>query len=609
MNMVVNPANGRVYVSNLESENLTRFEGPGEFGGSTVRGHLAESRITVLDGTSTVTPRHLNPHIDYSSCCAAPGSEESRRSVAFPHQMEITGDGSTLFVAAFGSSEVGVYDTAELEAGTFVPAEADQIAVSGGGPVGLALDDARGRLYVLTRFDNSISIVDTVSRSEIRHVAMHNPEPESVVAGRPFLYDAAHTSSHGDSACASCHINADNDQLAWDLGNPDETTIPNPGPFAFRGPEFISPDFHSMKGPMTTQSLRGMANHGPMHWRGDRTGGNDEPSAQPDDGTFDENAAFLRFNPAFEGLIGRDTQLTGAEMQAFADFILQVSYPPNPIRHLDNSLTPEQATGRDIYFNRATDGVAPCNGCHTLDPDGNAEFGVPFPGFFGTDGRSTMEPEPQFFKVPHLRNAYTKVGMFGMAPGLFTLGRPPQPHMGDQLRGFGFLHDGSFATIFDFMSTIPFNQSDTVPILGFGIPVPDGFTPEEEHLRRAVEAFLFVFDTNLAPIVGQQITLDDDNAAVVGPRIDLLVDRADQGECDLVVKAIRGGREVGYLYMRDGTFQPDRRRAGRISDADLRALTSCESAPLTFTCVPPGSGLRIGIDRDEDGVLDGDDHD
>ena len=52
-----------------------------------------------------------------------------------------------------------------------------------------------------------------------------------------------------------------------------------------------------MKGPMTTQSLRGMANHGPMHWRGDRTGGNDEPSAQPNGGTFDEDAAFKKFNP------------------------------------------------------------------------------------------------------------------------------------------------------------------------------------------------------------------------------------------------------------------------------------------------------------------------
>jgi hypothetical protein len=28
---------------------------------------------------------------------------------------------------------------------------------------------------------------------------------------------------------------------------------------------------------------------------------------------------------------------------------------------------------------------------------------------------------------------------------------------------------------------------------------------------------------------------------------------------------------------------------------------------LTWTCVPPGSGVRLGIDRDEDGCLDGDD--
>lgn len=27
---------------------------------------------------------------------------------------------------------------------------------------------------------------------------------------------------------------------------------------------------------------------------------------------------------------------------------------------------------------------------------------------------------------------------------------------------------------------------------------------------------------------------------------------------------------------------------------------------LTCTCTPPGSGERAGIDRDEDGVLDGD---
>jgi len=31
--------------------------------------------------------------------------------------------------------------------------------------------------------------------------------------------------------------------------------------------------FHPMKGPMTTQTLRGLVNSGAMHWRGDRANG------------------------------------------------------------------------------------------------------------------------------------------------------------------------------------------------------------------------------------------------------------------------------------------------------------------------------------------------
>src|SRR5690606_20269704 len=62
-NMAVNPANGNVYVTNTEARNEVRFEGPG-ITHTTVQGHLHEARITVIDG-STVTPRHLNKHIDY----------------------------------------------------------------------------------------------------------------------------------------------------------------------------------------------------------------------------------------------------------------------------------------------------------------------------------------------------------------------------------------------------------------------------------------------------------------------------------------------------------------------------------------------------------------
>ncbi len=98
---------------------------------------------------------------------------------------------------------------------------ANQIPVSGGSPTGLLLDEAAGRLYVLTRFDNAIKIVDTQLKAEIGKAPMYNPEPAHIVLGRRFLYDASFGSSHGDSACFSCHIFGDTDHLAWNLGNPD----------------------------------------------------------------------------------------------------------------------------------------------------------------------------------------------------------------------------------------------------------------------------------------------------------------------------------------------------------------------------------------------------
>ena len=47
-----------------------------------------------------------------------------------------------------------------------------------------------------------------------------------------------------------------------------------------------------------------------------------------------------------------------------------------------------------------------------------------------------------------------------------------------------------------------------------------------DNLRRDMENFVLAFDTTLAPIVGQQVTLDATNAAVAGPRIDLMIARA-----------------------------------------------------------------------------------
>src|SRR5262245_17799443 len=327
-NMVVNPANAKVYVSTTDARNEVRFEGPGIFVGSTVRRHLHEARITVLDGAN-VLPRHLNKHLDPIYDVHPTPTTEKAKSFAIPTGMAVTSNGQTLYVAAFGSSALGVFNTAQLEADTFTPTAANHIALSGGGPSGLVLDEAHGRLYVFTRFDNGISVVNTAAPgAEIAHLPVYNPEPASVKNGRPVLYDAVLTSSNGEASCASCHIFGDFDSLAWDLGNPDDSVLNNPNPIRLPGP---NPDFHPLKGPMTTQSLRGMANHGPMHWRGDRTGGND-PGGDP----LAEDQAFKKFIIAFEGLLGRNGPISNGDMQRFTDFILQVTYPPNPNRPLDN---------------------------------------------------------------------------------------------------------------------------------------------------------------------------------------------------------------------------------------------------------------------------------
>jgi hypothetical protein len=105
-NMAVNPVSGKVYVSNTEALNERRFEGPGIFAGHSVRGHLHESRITVL-GPSGVSPRHLNKHIDYGTCCAPTPNAESDKSLAFPQELAVTRDGATLYAAALGSSRIG----------------------------------------------------------------------------------------------------------------------------------------------------------------------------------------------------------------------------------------------------------------------------------------------------------------------------------------------------------------------------------------------------------------------------------------------------------------------------------------------------------------------
>ena len=176
-------------------------------------------------------------------------------------------------------------------------------------------------------------------------------------------------------------------------------------------------------------------------------------------------------------------------------------------------------------------------------------------------------------------------------------------HVGDQVRGFGFTHDGSTDTVFRFHNVIGFlpRPPGTVTPLDPGNGFNLDITPAAMITRRQLEQFVLVFDSNFFPVMGQQVTLTEENADVVGPRIDLLIARAALGECDLVA---RSNSTNGYLYS-DGVFKTNQSAKKPLTDARLRSKAKNKTA-VTYTCTPPGSGLRIALDRDEDGALDGD---
>jgi len=565
-NMAVNPVTDQIYVSNLEALNHIRFEGSGETS-TTVRGRIAESQISVIEN-GAVIGNHLNPHVDFDvpEHHVYP-TDVTDLSVSQPTSLAISPDGTTLYLAALGSNKVVKVPVDGLHRGAYQPEDSTYLETPGGGPSGLVLSSDGSRLIVYDRFNHMISLWDTEQDQLLFEQALFSPEPDEIIQGRRFLYDATLTSANGTSACSSCHIFGDMDQLAWNLGNPDGDLLNNLNAYVPNSPR-TTPFFHPMKGPMVTQTFRGIADSGPQHWRGDRMGQNREVVNGEVESL--EAAAFKEFNPAFVELLGRADQLVPVQMQAFTDFAMALTPPPNPIRNLDNSLTTDQQAGQDIYFQVGNiTGLGSCNHCHTLAPEHKQ---------FGTGGLMTFEGAgvAENLKVPHFRNAYAKVGMFGTSGS-----RNRDGFTGDQIKGFGYLHDGSIASLLDFFAADAFNFPE----------------PKDVNVTHVVD-FVMAADSNMAPVVGQQVTLSEADSNAL-ERLSLLESRArvtaPLPECDLIVRGVFNDLRFSALMDASGDYVSS--EGLRYSSNQLRTAAT-DGAVLTFTCVPPGSGNRLALDQE-----------
>ena len=114
----------------------------------------------------------------------AAGTGDPTLSRAFPQDLAFTRDGKTVYVVAQGSSKLAIYDSASLEAGSAAPSASNQVVLTAGGPTGVALDEHDGLAFVLTRFDDGISIVDLEGTQGGR--ARQDVQPRAVERdGRP----------------------------------------------------------------------------------------------------------------------------------------------------------------------------------------------------------------------------------------------------------------------------------------------------------------------------------------------------------------------------------------------------------------------------------------
>jgi len=536
--IAVSPNSGDIYVANTDARNLVRFE-------PELRGHFVTNRISVIsEADGSVTHHDLNPTVDYSILPNLPALSNALAQVT---AIAFDASGSSMFAASFGTDRIARIDTngvvtGFMEVGSTPGTVADPRNKRG--PRGLAMGLSQ-RLYVVNRISNTLSTMDTHNLVELNEVPVgsFDPTPAVIRQGRGFLYDAK-LSGNGTVSCASCHVDAEMDMIGWDLGDPggEMTTVVT----EFGGaPTNLT--MHPMKGPMTTQTLRGLDGSDPLHWRGDK----------PD---------FTHFNGAFDSLMG-GSMLSGADMNAYRDFIDTIRFQPNPNQNLDRSLPAsfdggDPIVGRNTYINETG-----CNACHTLPTGSN---GLVIPG--------AILQETQDFKVPHLRNVYQKVNL-DRSSGAVSVG------------GFGLVHDGEDDGMFMFLSRPVFGSLST------------------DTLRKQnLGAFVQCLDTGMAPAVGYSRTVTPANVGDGDVVTDwsLLEGQADLGNVDLIGKGTVNGIHCGLVYQPGSTnYLTDRVGMGPFSRTDLEAAVTGGDT-VTLMGVPVGSGTRMGVDRNLDGIFDGD---
>ncbi len=541
----VNPANGKFWQLNFEASN----KDPARQNEPAIRGTFGLNRLTITDLPDPGQPiadRAIHTFIDLddSDPVMAGQQIDPLRTVGLPIGLEFTGAGYGIIVGLLTDNV-----TVLTPQGDFFtefdlwqdPMEADPARHV---PRAVLSNSLGTILMVYCSNTNLVQFYDASVAPTINHVfdldIGFDPTPELVKLGRALFYDGSR-SLHNNLSCASCHIDGRTDLLAWELSNT---------PF-------------DEKGPLVTQTLKGIEKQGPFHWRGER-------------------ANLDAFNVAFDGLLGGtplDDEFPEDELGQFKAFVFSLNNTANPGQDETNFLTPglsqpssqglvgSPIDGREHFLTIPSLGAQSCGDCHQLPS--------------GTD--SDMVRDINDYNPALLRAKPTAFNeLWRKDQPIVTVDGAQKP-----LLGTGLLHDGRQLSLEAFING------------------PFALTPQQ-----AKDTFDYVtqFPSETAPMV-HKADLFDEHHPVIADRVeDYYLDQAHRGygSVALVGSMVVDGADVPVNWQYDsstGLFVPDSPAFSQMTFAELKSKTLAGLASNMVLGLPLGNAERFAIDSDLDELI------
>ena len=384
----------------------------------------------------------------------------------------------------------------------------------------------------------------------------YDPSPPIVKAGRAIFFDARH-SQFENATCESCHVEGLMDFLVW-----DNSSLPVDD-----------------KGPMFTQSLRGIAPIRPYHWRG-------------------EQVDLVDFNGVFADLFGSTPLSTGpgSDFEKLQAYIFNLENPANPNEHPERVISNDKVltkfdpvdpthgalsaiNGQTKYFTQPNVGPATCQDCHTLPTGTSSDI---FEDAIGDQHHRAS------FDIPAYNGLWRKEQKSRVTVtyvGGATETRAPL--------GSGMSNGGLVPGLFEF--------------------VRDLFPPLSDNTKQDIAFFMHQIDNGLAPAV-HRVGFIGPGAASGASVSSYLIPEAQKRNCDIAVigKVNWQGSPRKLRWFWDRSLLPTPLFACEdpsIPNQDLAFFVNQAGAGTgrnIFLGLPVGMGRRWAVDFDDDQLFNGD---